>query len=337
MEKYLVDVPVAITIWCRTECQKLQLEVLKKAKPSIIFLISDGGRNSKEWEAINENRKLMDNGIDWECKVYRLYESENKGMYAISKKMHTLIWEKVESCIFLEDDVLPSVSFFQYCSELLEKYKDDKRINVICGMNHLGVSEDVNTDYFFSRQGSIWGFAMWRRTYEQYCDFSYGKDPYIMKLLKNQTRHNQIFWKRIKAYTKQEIYEGHTAWSEYFLEFSMYGQNQLQIIPKRNMISNIGCTKDSAHANELKLLPRGLRKIFQMETYEVKFPLKHAQYVIPDNAYEKKRNKILAYNYPIKAKWYSLEMLLLKFRYGNWQEAVKVIKNKIRRKVVIEK
>ena len=79
--------------------------------------------------------------------------------------------------------------------EMLEKYKDDLRVNVICGMNHLGVSENVNSDYFFSRQGSIWGCAIWKRTWQQYHDFSYGKDDYVMKCLKQRTKHNKIFWK----------------------------------------------------------------------------------------------------------------------------------------------
>ena len=76
----------------------------------------------------------------------------------------------------------------------------------------------------------------------------------------------------------------------------MYAQNRLQIIPKVNMISNIGATEDSAHADNIKLLPRGLREVFNMQTYEMSFPMKHAEYVIPDIEYEKKRNRIMAYN-----------------------------------------
>lgn len=337
MDDFLIDVPVEITIWCRPECQRKQFEIIKKVKPSILFIISDGGRNEKECAAIDQNRKLVDHGIDWKCTVYRIYEDENQGMYAISKKMHRLIWEKVDRCIFLEDDVLPSESFFQYCAELLEKFKDDMRINVICGMNHLGISEKVNTDYFFSRQGSIWGFATWRRVYEQYNDFEYGKDPYVMELLRERTKHNQIFWKRIQAYTKQNLYEGHPAWSEYFFEFGIYGHNQLQVIPKRNMISNIGCSKESAHADNLELMPSGLRRVFNMKTYELNFPLKHAKYVIPDVEYEKKRNKILAYNYPWRSRCYWIEKVLLKIRYGYWKDAFVTVVNRARRKIEIEK
>lgn len=337
MDKYLVDVPVKINIWIRPECQKQQFEIIKKAKPSILFIASDGGRNEKEWEAIRSNRKMIDEGIDWECEIYRMYEEKNLGMYTMGRKIHEWIWSKVDRCIFLEDDILPSVSFFRYCAELLEKYKDDLRVNVICGMNHLGVSENVTSDYFFSRQGSIWGCAMWRRTYEQYYDFAYGKDPYAMSLLKERIKHNRTFWKRIQTYATQELYEGHVAGDEYYYEFSMYGYNQLQIIPKKNMISNIGCTKDSAHADDLRLMPSGIRSVFNMKTYELDFPLKHAKYVIPDVGYEKKRNKIMAYNYPWRSRRYWIEKIWLKIRYGYWKEAVMTVINRARRVVKVEK
>lgn len=297
MKPYLVDVPVRVNVWIRPECQRRQFEVIKEARPSILFLISDGGRNEKEWEAIHQNRKLVDEGIDWECTVYRIYEDKNNGLYTMGKKCQDLIWSKVDRCIFLEDDIIPEVTYFQYCAELLEKYKDDKRVNVICGMNHLGVSEDVTSDYFFSRQGSIWGCARWKRSINR-GDFEYAKDPYIMKLLKQRTKHNKSIWKQMVGYAESDTYGGHTAGGEFYYEFGMYAHNQLQIVPKRNMIKNIGCDASAAHADELKKMPRAIRKLFNMETYGIEFPIKHPQYVIPDVMYEKKRNKTLAYNMP---------------------------------------
>ena len=64
------------------------------------------------------------------------------------------------------------------------------------------------------------------------------------------------------------------------------------------MISNIGCTEQSAHSGNINSLPRGLRRVFNMKTYEIEFPLKHAKYVIGDEKYEKERNKIMGYNTP---------------------------------------
>lgn len=328
---FLVDLPVCINIWIRPECQRRQFEVIRQAKPSVLFLISDGGRTDAEWQPILENRRLYDEGIDWDCTVYKLYERQNRGMYAEAKRFHELVWSKVDRCAFLEDDVLPSVSFFRYCAELLERYKDDLRVNVICGMNHLGVWENVQSDYFFSRQGSIWGYAMWKRTYEQYYDFAYMQDPYVMDCLRQRTRRNAKIWNRICGYAKNPAYEGHPPFTEYYFELSMYLQNQLQVIPKYNLISNIGCTGDAAHATELALMPRALRRIFNMKTYELDFPLHHARYVLPDVAYEKKRNEILAYNCPWRSKVRGIERILLGIRHGEWKQTVLFLKKKVAR------
>lgn len=309
MKPFLVDVPVKINIWIREDCQRRQFEIIKQARPSILFIQSDGGRNEREKEIIAKQRKMFDEEIDWDCTVYKLYEEENLGMYAMGAKTSKFIWDTVDRCILLEDDLIPSVSYFRFCAEMLEKYKDDDRVNVVCGMNHLGVYNDVSSDYFFSRQGSIWGVAMWRRTYEKYYDFAYS-DEYTMKLLKQRTKKNKTFWKRIQAYSKSQYYEGHIAGDEFFIEFGMYGQNQLQIIPKYNLISNIGCGADAAHSHELRLLPRGIRKVFNMKTYEIEFPLKHNDYVIPDLYYEKKRNRIMAYNNSVVSFWRSIEYCL---------------------------
>lgn len=338
MKPYLIDVPVRINIWIRPECQRKQFEIIKKARPSVLFLISDGGRNEKEWENIRMNRAMYDSEIDWDCTVYRLYEEKNNGIYTMIKKMSELVWNKVDRCIFLEDDVLPSISFFQYCAELLEKYKDDMRISVICGMNHLEVSEDVNADYFFSRQGSIWGTAMWKRTFLlRDSEFRYANDDYTMKLLKQRTKHNKIFWKRVEAYAKQEYYEGHVAGGEFWHEFNMYGHNQLQIIPKKNMIRNIGYGADSTHSGELKNMPFGIRKLFNMKTYELDFPLKHNEYVIPDVEYEKKRNRILAYNYPLINTYRKSVQLVKKIFKGEFKKIFETIKRKSKGNTCIEK
>lgn len=42
MNDYLVDVAVEINIWIRPNLQREQFEVIKKARPSVLFLISDG-------------------------------------------------------------------------------------------------------------------------------------------------------------------------------------------------------------------------------------------------------------------------------------------------------
>ena len=337
MKPWLVDVPVRVQVWIRPECQKAQFEVIKKARPSILFLISDGGRNEKEWEAIKANRALLDEGIDWDCTVYRLYEDHNNGLYTMSRESSELIWSKVDRCIFLEDDYIPSVSYFGFCAELLEKYKDDERIEAICGMNHCGVWEDASADYFFSPVGSIWGQAFWKRTYESRDpEHTYGADPYVMKLLDRHTKNEKSFNAAFKGYAKNKMYENHIAGGEFHHRFAIHGQHKLYIIPKYNMICNIGCTSNSAHASEYKLLPRGIRQVFNMKTYEYDLPLKHMNYVIPDEEYEKKRNRIMGIGHPLVRKWRKFEGIFLSLKHKGLKGLFSKINKHFKRKKTIE-
>lgn len=303
MKEYLIDVPVQVNIWIRPECQKKLLEVLQLARPSIMFLVSDGGRNDSEQALIHENRTLMENGIDWDCKIYKLYENTNQGITKIIKKTHEFIWNKVDKCIFLEDDIIPSVSFFRYCKELLDLYENDPRIYIICGMNHLGVyPDDGRSDYFFSRQGSIWGYALWKRSYQEFFDYNYEQDPYIWKCLINNANEDKFLLKEINRrkadVDKKHDWNAYASPTEFFIDLSIYSQNQLQIIPRKNMISCIGASKDANSSDSINRLPEPIRKLFFMKTYELDFPIKHPRFVIPDKFYEAQRNKILCRNHP---------------------------------------
>ena len=56
-----------------------------------------------------------------------------------------------------------------------------------------------------------------------------------------------------------------------------------------------------------------------MKTYEMTFPLTHPHYVIADLEYERKRNRILAFNHPIVKAYRKCESLILNIKAGNMQ------------------
>ena len=55
-----------------------------------------------------------------------------------------------DTCIVLEDDDVPAVSFFGFCKELLDKYEHDPRISIIAGFNNEEITPDITSDYFFA-------------------------------------------------------------------------------------------------------------------------------------------------------------------------------------------
>ena len=74
-----------------------------------------------------------------------------------------------------------------------------------------------------------------------------------------------------------------------------------------------------------------------MDTYELEFPLKHPMYVIPDIDYEKKRNRIMAYNRPLISFYRKIERVFLKIKNGESDYIQKKILSKLKREKIDEK
>ena len=316
IKPFLVDVPVKTNIWIRPECQKKQFEVIRKARPSILFLQSDGGRNEEEWEKIRKNRELFKE-IDWDCTVHCLFANENYGLYGMAYRSWNYIWKRVDRCIFLEDDHIPSVSFFRFCKEMLDKYENDLRIAAICGTNVLGDYKMASADYVFSRNLAIWGVAYWKRTYDSY-NLDYKNDEYTTNAICQYGKRFKHFCKLVRDYGNNKKADGHIPGSEFYLNLNMIAQNQMFIFPKRNMISCMGVMPGSAHSpNSIKMLPKGVSQIYNMKTYELNQSIKYAKYVFPDIEFEKKQERILALHHPLVAKYRRIVRIIKRIYYGD--------------------
>ena len=331
VKPFLVDVPVKTNIWVRPNCQERQFAVLREARPSVIFVQSDGGRNECEWELIRHNRRLFDEYIDWDCTVHKLYAEENYGLYGMGGKTRDYLWKHVDRCIFLEDDHLPSVSFFRFCAEMLDRYQDDLRVCGICGMNHLVEYDRPIADYFFSHVGAIWGVAYWKRTADSF-RIDYENDPYTIDEVCNIAKKDTFYCKSMRGYAKGEKIGGHVPGAEFFLCQDIYAQNQLFIVPKRNMINCIGVEDGSTHAvNSIKKLAKGDAQFFYMKTFELEGEIKHPGYVFPDLTYEKRMKRAIAWHHPVISTYRRWVGIAKRVWYGDGLIMLKKIPEKIRR------
>lgn len=294
MKPFLVDVPVRVAIWIRPDCQRKQFEIIRQARPSILFLTSDGGRNENEWELIKQCRAIFDD-VDWECTIYKIFEDKNLGLYTFATKSSKFIWDHVDRCIFLEDDYVMSVSFFRFCAELLEKYKDDERIQMITGNNPLEIYQDVLPyDYFFSENGwSIWGTATWRKRYvDRVYPLPYANDKYVLDRLKENL--SPFWYKKAKGYANGEIVDKHLPAGEYYYGVNGALFHRVNIVPSRNMISNIGV--EGTHSGKYQNMTRKTKKLFFSKTYEVNFPMKEPQFVIDDKNFARQYEMALSHD-----------------------------------------
>ena len=77
-----------------------------------------------------------------------------------------------------------------------------------------------------------------------------------------------------------------------------------------------------------KLLPRAIRKIFNMKTYECDFPLKHPNFVIADSEHKNEVEKILARNRPFRSFYRKIEVIFLFLRYRGFGGVIRKFKKR---------
>lgn len=315
---YDVDVAVLILFFNRPDQLRQVFEQVRKARPSRLFLYQDGPRSDKDMPGIMACRQVVED-VDWDCEVMRMYQERNYGCDPSEYISQRWAFDNVDKCIVLEDDDVPSISFFTFCKEMLDRYEHDTRITMISGFNVEEKTTDVDADYFFSTNFSIWGWASWRRVIDQWdARYEWLDDRHavgdLQALIKERGYRDDFLpmCRRHRSYHKP-FYE-----SIFWAHLLMSGG--LCIVPSRNMVSNLGPTSDSTHfGGSLHTLPHGYRRIFTMGRYEVTFPLRHPRYVMEHVAYRKRAYRIMGWMSPWTKIARSLEELLLNIRYGNWR------------------
>ena len=286
------DIPVLLIFFCRNEPFEKVFECVRRIKPKKLYCYQDGPRPGRDDDiiGIEKCRQIVDS-VDWECDVKKFYQEKNVGCDPSEYIAQKWMFSSEEMGIVLEDDDVVSDSFFLFCRELLIKYKDDDRINIICGMNHLGHYDTDGSDYFFTKSGAITGWASWKKIIDAW-DPSYKvlENEYALGCLKRilgRKYNNRVrSWKRQKASGK-EHYEG-------LMGANYLMNHKLNIVPRVNLVSNIGIVANATHSvSALTQLPRGIRRVFFAPVYELEFPLKHPEFVIEDLNYQDKVHRIL--------------------------------------------
>lgn len=302
------DIPVVILIYKRKEKIKRILERVAQIKPKRMYIIADGPRNENEIEAVNECRKQAEDSIIWECDVIKNYADVNRGVYENIGLGAKWVFEREEYAIFLEDDNLPEVTFFQFCKELLEKYHDDTRVLWICGTNYLQKYEpEDGASYVFTRHLMPCGWASWSKKFLKFYDgdLTLMNDNSISTRLKSQYDNKNLFFQQFYlAKMERKRIENNLrpiSW-DYQMEFAIRAHSLYGISPKYNQIQNIGVDNDSIHGG-VDFSNVMTERFCNIKSYPLEFPLKHPSVLIPDILYEKKVGKIILYPFMERLKF----------------------------------
>ena len=277
----MLETPVLFLVFNRPDVTRRVFEKIREVQPKQLFIAADGPRQShlEDVEKCKEVREIV-SCIDWDCQVSTLFREENLGCGQAVNTAITWFFDTIEQGIILEDDTLPERSFFYFCSALLKKYEDDKRIMMVCGNNGLGRWE-TRYSYFFSQLGAIWGWATWRRAWKLY-DFYVKKwqiakrDKVLFSVFRDENR---------AAYREtilDNIYAGKIDTWDYQWSFTRLTNSGLSILPSANLICNIGFGEDATHTKQKP------KKYKSQTIYPSSFPLIHPDFVVSDECFDKK-------------------------------------------------
>jgi hypothetical protein len=284
MRKNNFEVPILFLVFNRFDTAQNVFEEIRKIKPKKLFVASDGPRKNKsgEKEIVESVRKYILSNINWECDVKTLFRNKNLGCkYAVSSAVDWF-FENVEEGIILEDDCLPSQSFFRFCKEMLEKYRADKDVMHITGTNIDG-GTNIKESYFFSSIPNIWGWAAWRETWRGY-DVEMSSWPKYRSISSLRSLGYRGFLTILKTFRLFELtYRNKINTWDYQFDFHFRKNKKLSIVPKVNLITNIGIgggTHTFNYTDEKKY-----------KKYDLQFPLIHPLKILENHNYFKRYAK----------------------------------------------
>jgi hypothetical protein len=273
-----MDTPVALIIFNRPAVTARVFEQIAAARPKTLLVIADGPRADMpgEAEACGAARAIIDR-VDWPCTVLKNYSYTNLGVGLRPATGLRWVFEQVEEAIVLEDDCVPHPTFFRYCDELLDRYRDDQRVMHISGDNWNFNPRPQPFSYFFSAYCYSCGWATWRRAFRHYDPEvalwpSLRNTPWLMDLLGD--REAVEFWADKFDRVHDAGIKKH-GWDWPWL-FACWAHRGLSILPSVNLITNIGFGDDATHTkrtdDDRAFVP----------VAEMPFPLRHPPHMIRD-------------------------------------------------------
>lgn len=235
-----LEIAVLFLVFNRLDVTKQVFAQIRQAKPTKLYIACDGPRRHKAGEdiVVADLRNYLLSNIDWQCEIKTLFRDVNLGCGKAVSDGISWFFANEAMGIILEDDCIPSQSFFYFCQELLIKYKDDRRIWHISGSSFLDPNDLQDSSYYFSTMSQIWGWATWAN---RWCEYDIHMKKYdnflrhryldnIANTLRGKIWHQYLF--------KDNL--GKTSNWDCQWYFTILINHGLCVTPKVNLIKNVG-------------------------------------------------------------------------------------------------
>ena len=279
--------PVSVFFYRRPDHLRQVMAKIREVRPPILFGISDGPKpgNPEVLRGVEDSRKVFREAIDWSCRWELLERESNQGSYLSVSRGLDWVFERVSETIVLEDDTVPGPDFFRFTAELLEQYRDNPSVGAICGNNYDHPDDWAETaSYRFTRYHHSWGWGTWKRAWK-FFDRDERLEADIPQIKKENwmglSRREWDYWQRClkRTYAKQL-----DAW-DYRWTLSLWAHRMMCIIPRANLVQNIGFDQQATHTVEREFANLEMHRIQPLSFPLTAYPEKQVDWRLDDRVF----------------------------------------------------
>jgi hypothetical protein len=142
----------------------------------------------------------------------------------------------------------------------------------ISGNNFQKGIKRTKYSYYFSRYMHCWGWATWRRAWDLFDEdmthWSQVRDDGWLRYLFDYA-YAVPYWKD----KLEQAYQGKVDSWAYPWQFSIWMHAGLNVLPERNLVSNVGVGTEATHTREE-------RWYTNLQRHDLTFPLRHPDFII---------------------------------------------------------
>lgn len=239
----MFNTPVLYLIFNRPGAVEKSFESIRKIRPKVLYINSDGARSDRigEQEIVNNLRIDILQKIDWECDVRTKFNKENLGCKRSIHDALQWFFDDIEAGIVIEDDIVLSLDCFYFMQEALGRLKNEKSIASIGGRKEFpspGEDELLLSNKFF-----CWGWATWSDRVKGFRLYSNNQLREILlpnDLGKREKYMQQVVTNLLRANIAD-------SWA-YNYDIKFRAEKKYHIIPGRNLVLNVGFDIRGAHS-----------------------------------------------------------------------------------------
>lgn len=245
----MVNTPVLFETFVRVDYARQVWDAIKAAHPKKLYFYSNKGRAEKEGEVARNNEiRSWVKEVDWECEVHTWFREECVDVYTSLRGAISWLFENEEEGIILEDDAVPTPAFFDYCDQMIEKFRYDKRVWFV-GANNFRNANPSGYDYIFSKYTHIWGWAGWRDRWQAMPWDDLKIDEMINSgMLRASYKTKAQVRGRIRQLKEVKDFLEKTKCWDYIMGIALEQNNACAVYPKRHLVANVGMQGE--HSNQ---------------------------------------------------------------------------------------